>query len=116
MSLNTVTLTWNIQDMLQSAVSKAVLSVTPSAQVNYVSGGIVVARVARTVTFTGGTGSISGIVATDNTGILPSPFQYLISVINAVDTRQVLVPQFPTPLAFANGATQDLSVLLAAYL
>jgi hypothetical protein len=116
MSLQTVTLTWNLSDFLQVAVGKAMITVSPDTQVAIQSAGQIVVPQPRSRTFTGGSGSLSGIVATDNTGMSPATFNYLISVINAVDTRQVLVPQFSTPIAFANGATQDLADILAAVL
>lgn len=116
MALNTVTLTWNLEDFLLAAVGQALLTITPSAQVVIESAGQIVIPEARSVTFTGGSGSLAGIIATDNAGMSPATFEYTISVINLPDTRVVIVPAFTVPLAHANGSTQDLSALLASVL
>lgn len=114
MALNTVTLTWNITDLIQSAVGKSTLVITPTSDVSVLSLGTILTTAPRTYTFTGGTGSVAGLVATDNAGMTPATFLYRISVMNAVDTRFTLIPEFRTPIAFANGTTQDLAALLAA--
>lgn len=116
MALNTVTLTWNLTDCLQSPVGQAQITIAPAVQVTIPSANLVLVTKGHSYTFSGGSGSRAGIVATDNAGMSPASFKYLVSVTNAVDTRQVLVPQFSTPLDFANGAVQDLADLLAAVL
>lgn len=116
MSLNTVTLTWDLVDLRQNAVGKSTLTITPAVDVNCSSLDILFPELARSVTFTGGTGSLAGIVATDNAGLVPLNFEYIIKVIDAIDTRYITIPAFATTIAFANGATQDLSTLLAAVL
>jgi len=116
MSLNTVTLTWNLVDLHQNGIGKSKITVTPSVLISSISLDVVFPMLSRSVTFTGGTGSLAGIVATDNAGLSPAVFEYIITVTDAVDYRFTTIQPFATPIAFANGATQDLSVLLAATL
>lgn len=116
MALNTVTLTWNLEDFLLHAVGLALITVTPSAQVVIESAGQIVIPEPRSVTFSGGTGSLAGIIATDNAGMSPATFEYAISVINLPDTRFVIIPEFTVPITHASGSTQDLSALLASVL
>jgi hypothetical protein len=116
MSLNTVTLTWNLVDLRQNGVGKSKITVTPAVQVTFGGLDLIIPELARSVIFTGGTGSMAGIIATDNAGMSPSAFEYIITVTDAVDFRFTTIQPFATPINFANGATQDLSVLLAAVL
>lgn len=116
MTINVVTLTWNIEDLIQNPATKSTITVTPDSQVVFpVANQIVVAQ-PRSVTFTGGTGSMTGVVATDNTGMLPVTFNYRITVTDAIDTRFTFIKPFTTPIKFSNGATQDLADLLAPLL
>lgn len=108
MALNTVTLEWDLTDLIQSGLA-ATLSITPTAQLSDTTDHILIPPVARTYTFTGGRGSLAGIVANDNAHILPAGSGYLISV-TAV-SGQVIVPQFQTQIDYANGATQWLDAL-----
>lgn len=111
MALSVVTLTWDIEDLVLSAVGPSLLSVNPVSSLPFVTENITMADVSRSVTFTGGTGSLTGIIATDNTEV-PAGFRYAISVINAVDQRFTLIPAFTTAIRFADGSTQDLTDLL----
>ena len=107
MALNTVTLRWNITDLAQSGQA-GVLTITPTAQMADATDHELIAG-GRTVNFTGGTGQLAGIVANDNSAVLPAGTGYLITVVSAAG--QVIVPQFQTQLLFANGATQWLDQL-----
>jgi hypothetical protein len=107
-ALNTVTLHWDLTDLIQAGLS-ATLSITPTAQLSDTTDHVLIPPVARTYTFTGGTGQLAGIVANDNSAILPAGTGYLISVTAA--SGQVIVPQFQTQILFANGATQWLDAL-----
>lgn len=109
MALNTVTLQWDLTDLIQSGLA-ATLSITPTAQMSDTADHVLIPPVARTFTFTGGTGQLAGIVANDNANILPAGSGYLISVTAA--SGQVIVPQFQTQLLSASGAVQWLDGLV----
>lgn len=108
MALSTVTLKWSIPDLIQSGLS-GTLSIVPTAQLADVTDHELIPAVARTVTFSGGTGQLAGIVANDNANILPAGTGYLITVV--ASNGQVIVPQFQTQILTANGATQWLDQL-----
>lgn len=108
MALNTVTLHWDLADLIQAGLT-ATLSITPTAQLSDTADHILIPPVARTYTFTGGTGQATGIVANDNASILPAGTGYLISVTAA--NGKVIVPQFQTQLLSSNGADQWLDAL-----
>jgi hypothetical protein len=116
MSLSTVTLQWDLTDLIEAGLS-ATLSITPTAQMSDTTDHILIPPVARAYTFTGGAGSLAGIIANDSANILPaydppsSPGAgYLISVTSA--GGQVIVPQFQTQILHASGATQWLDELV----
>lgn len=108
MTLNTVTLQWDLSDLTQSGLS-ATLTITPTAQMSDTADHVLIPAVARSVRFPYGTGQLAGIVANDNGSIQPAGTGYLITVV--ADNGQVLVPQFQTQVNFANGATQWLDQL-----
>lgn len=108
MTLNTVTLKWDLSDLMEAGIS-ATLSITPTAQLSDTTDHILIPPVARSVTFSGGTGQLAGIVANDNSALQPAGSGYLISVTS--QQGKVLVAQFQTQLNFANGATQWLDEL-----
>jgi hypothetical protein len=116
MSLNTVTLTWDLVDLRQNPIGKSKITVTPAVQVTLAGIGVVIPGLSRSAVFTGGSGSIAGIVATDNAGMSPVKFKYIITVTDAIDVRFTTIQPFSTYIDYVNGATQDLSVLLAAVL
>ena len=109
MTLNTVTLRWDLTDLIESGLS-ATLSIMPTAQLSDITDHLLIPPVARTVNFAGGTGQLAGIVANDNAAITPSGTGYLISVVAA--NGVVIVPQLQTQILFANGATQWLDQLV----
>jgi len=108
MALNTVTLKWAVPDLVQSGLS-GTLTITPTAQMSDSTDHELIPSFARQVNFSGGTGQLTGIVANDNSAILPAGTGYLISV--TASNGQVIVPQFQTQILFASGATQWLDVL-----
>ena len=108
MTLSTVTLNWDLTDLIEAAL-EGTLSITPTAQMSDTADHILIPPVARTWKFTGGTGSLAGIVANDNASVLPQGTGYLISVTD--ENGKVIVPQFQTQLLSANGATQWLDAL-----
>jgi hypothetical protein len=116
MVLNTVTITWDLVDLLQNGIGKSKLTITPAIELSCPSLDIMIPSLARSVTFTGGSGSLAGIVATDNSALSPAVFEYIITITDAIDFRFTTIQPFATPIAYANGATQDLSTLLAAVL
>lgn len=107
MPLNTVTLKWDLTDLIETGVT-AILSITPTAQMADATDHVLIPPVTRQVGFTGGTGQLAGIVANDNSAITPTGTGYLISVVAG---GQVIVPQFQTQLNFASGAIQWLDQL-----
>lgn len=107
MALNTVTLTWNLQDFLQAG-AQAVVTIAPSVNVTDAADKVIVAANPRSLG-TGATGSMPGIIATDNAGLLPSGWSYVIKVTTA---GGAVIGPFNALISFANGATQDLSALV----
>jgi hypothetical protein len=100
MALNTVTLKWNVTDLVQGGQT-ATLIITPTAQLTDTTDHVLVAEpVARRVIFSGGTGQLAGIIANDNANITPSGAGYLVEVVS--ETGQVLVPVFQTQILYAN--------------
>lgn len=111
MALSTVTLKWDLTDLIQAGLS-ATLSITPTAQMSDTADHVLIPPVARPYTFTGGTGQLAGIVANDSPNVLPAnPYAgYLISVTSAAG--QVIVPQFQTQLLTGGGDVQWLDELV----
>src|ERR1700729_481106 len=113
MALNTVTLTWNLTDLLQDGIT-AVLTIWPTALEDDGTDNIIVTALPVQVPFTGGTGSLAGIVASDNSALVPTGQAYNITV----DVQgTVLVPgprvlQMTAAINHASGSTQDLSDLV----
>ena len=111
MSLNTVTITWNISDFRQVNVTDScTFLIAPTNVLADSADSKVIAGVTRTVTFTGGTGSITGVIANDNSNLAPSNTAYNIQVYDNV-TGNYIVGPFTAAVNFSNGATQDLSFL-----
>lgn len=109
MALNTITLKWNLTDLLQGGQT-ATLIITPTAQMADATDHVLVAQpVPRRYTFSGGQGQLAGIIANDNANILPAGTGYTIEIISG--SGQVIIPAFTTQLLFANGATQWLDQL-----
>ena len=108
MALSTVTLTWDLADLIQSGVN-ATITLTPTAVLTDTTDHIVIPQVARSRVFTGGTGSLPGIIACDNSAITPAGWAYTITVTLANGTVLLTETAF---INFANGATQDLSALI----
>lgn len=109
MALNTVTLTWNLTDLVQSGIP-AVLTITPTAVLTDVTDGLVIPKAPRQVMFTGGTGQLAGIVANDNANIAPAGTGYAITVTQG----QVVLLSETVIINFAAGATQTLASLTPA--
>lgn len=113
MALLTVTLTWNVTDLIQAGIA-ATLTITPTARLDDSTDSIIIAGLPRQVAFTGGTGSLAGIVANDNSALAPGGTGYRITI----DTQgTALVPgvnvlDMTTAISHSAGATQDLSDLL----
>jgi hypothetical protein len=107
MALNTVTLTFDLTDLIQSG-QQATLLIAPTVQLADPADHVIVTTVPRAVNFYG-IGQLAGIIANDNVNISPSGTGYTISVIAA--GGKIIVPAFTTQILFANGATQDLSTL-----
>lgn len=113
MTLQTVTLTWNLADLIQDGIT-AVLTIWPTAREADGTDSVIITTLPQQVAFTGGTGLLAGIVANDNAALAPSGQAYNITV----DTQgTVLVPgtrllQMTAAINRASGATQDLSGLV----
>lgn len=108
MALNTVTLTWDLADLLQAGI-RATLSLAPNAVLTDAANHVVIPEVQRSAQFVNGTGSLAGIIACDNGTILPSGWAYTLTV--SVLGQGQLFKQ-TVQINFANGATQDLSSLI----
>lgn len=108
MSLNTVTLTWDLTDFLQAGVH-ATLALTPNAVLTDGTNHLVIPEVQHSVQFINGTGSLAGIIACDNSTILPSGWAYNLTV-GVLGQGQIL--NETVQINFASGATQDLSDLI----
>lgn len=111
MALNTVTLTWDLADFLQAVITdQCTISVTPTFLVADTVDNLIIPAVPRSVAFSAGIGSMSGIVANDNGQLTPAGSTYTISVLNR-STGQNIVGPFTAAINRSNGATQDLSFL-----
>jgi hypothetical protein len=110
MTLNTVTLTWDLSDFISSGIAAEII-LTPTAQLSDAIDHIEIAEVSRQVFFTNGTGQLAGIIACDNSQILPNGWAYTVSVVLSA-SGQVLIAPFQALINYANGATQDLSSLV----
>ncbi len=108
MTLNTVTLTWDLTDFLQAGM-RATLSLTPNAVLTDAANHLVIPEVQRSAQFANGTGSLAGIIACDNGTILPSGWAYTLTV-SVLGQGELL--KETVQINFANGATQDLSALI----
>jgi parallel beta-helix repeat protein len=108
MTLNTVTLTWDLTDLLQGGI-RATLSLTPNAVLTDATNHVVIPEVQRSAQFSSGTGSLAGIIACDNGTILPGGWAYTLTV-SVLGQGQLL--KQTVQINFANGATQDLSTLI----
>lgn len=111
MSLNTVTLTWDLTNFLQDGELVRV-TLAPSEVLTDTADGLVIDRTSSDV-LSQGAGSMTGIIATDNTSIQPSGWTYVVTVTRPVDGR-LIVPPTNILLNYADGATQDLSAVLQA--
>lgn len=113
MALNTVTLTWNLSDFLNTAIpDSCTLYLTPTSSLADTVNGNTIIGITRSKQFSSGTGSWAGIVANDNASLSPTGSAYTIWVIDNVTGGQIIGP-FTAFINFANGATQDLSTLYA---
>ena len=111
MALNTVTLTWDFSDFLQAGISDTcILYLTPSFVLADTTDSLIIPAFPRSVTFTGGSGSLAGIVANDNVNLAPAGSAYSISVFDPASNRTIIGP-FSAQINHATGATQDLSAL-----
>lgn len=111
MPLNTVTLTWDFTTVLQAGET-AFLQVAPTNPPwTNAAGMTIVDAEPQSVSFTGGPGTLAGIIANDNAGLNPASQGYEITVRKADGT--VLYDE-TVILDFSNGAVQDLSGLTPA--
>jgi hypothetical protein len=106
-TLNTVTLTWDLTDLISSGIS-ATISLVPTAVLTDATDHVVIPEVSRSRAFTGGTGSLPGIIACDNSQVTPAGWAYAITVTLA---SGIVLLSFDAFVNFADGATQDLSAL-----
>jgi hypothetical protein len=106
MTLNTVTLTWNLTDFTLAEQSVKV-TVAPTKTVTAAPDGLIVVQHPRAAT-SEGAGSMPGIVACDNDGLSPASWGYRIIAALAEAPRTILL-DITTPINYADGATQDLS-------
>jgi hypothetical protein len=108
MPLNKVTLTWDLTDLISSGIP-ATISLIPTELLTDTTNHVVISEVARSQIFTGGTGSLGGIIACDNPTIQPSGWEYTVTITMA--NGVVIYGPYSYPINYAGGATQDLSQL-----
>jgi hypothetical protein len=104
----TVTLTWTLVNFLLSALS-AELTLTPVVLLQDETYDLMIPAVPYSVTFTGGTGHLTGIIACDNPLLLPGAWAYVVTVTSPGGA--VLLTLNPVFINYAYGAVQDLSAL-----
>lgn len=109
MALETVTLKWDVTDLIQAGI-EATLSITPTAELVDTTDHVTVGVITRSVRFGHGTGQLAGIIANDSAAIEPGNAGYLIQV--ATDAGVTVVAAFTTQILFADGAVQWLDELV----
>jgi hypothetical protein len=113
MAINTVTLTWDFTDFLHAGISDSlILYVTPSFVMADTTDNLVIPVLTRSVSFSGGTGSMSGIIANDNGSLTPAGSAYTIYVFDPAANQAIIGP-FAAQINHSAGASQDLSALYA---
>lgn len=107
MALSTVKLTWDLTDLIESGEAGSI-SLTPTELLTDTTDHIIVGQVARAVVFSGGTGSLAGIIGCDDAQISPPGWAYAITVTLA--TGQVVYSNTAF-INYSNGAVQSLDEL-----
>jgi hypothetical protein len=117
-ALNTVTLTWTIADLTLSGLPGR-LTLVPTSLLQDAPNDLIVPVTPYSVTFTSGSGHLEGIVACDNSQIVPAPgyWAYLLTVTYPVlpgstEGGQAIIGPEPVFINYASGAVQDLSSLV----
>lgn len=109
MALNTVTVTWNEQDIGEGALAGSVTFALSAVEADQADGIEVHPAPAKTYFFVTGTGTSGPLVANDNAGLAPAGSYYKITV--AISGQQPY--SFNAPINFASGASQTLAFLYA---
>lgn len=107
--LNTVTLTWDLTDLVQTGLD-CEIDITPTAVLSDSADHRTIPEVAHRVRFRDGSGQLAGIIACDNPQITPPGWGYTITVTSLADGRTLIGP-YNVRINYADGATQDLSAL-----
>jgi hypothetical protein len=109
LSLNTVTVTFNVQNLIEDG-QRVTVSLTPSATVVDTDDSITIGNLQYAVLSATGTGQIEGVVACDNENTSPSGWGYDVDCrVNGVSLEGF---PFLTYVNYGSGATQDLSSLI----
>jgi hypothetical protein len=118
MALNTVTLTWNLSDVTLGGLA-ARITLTPTTLLQDVTDQLTIPAIPYSVTFTGGTGQLTGIIACDNTAITPPPGQWAYEItvtcpVQAGSTAggELVIGPETVFINYVNGTIQDLSDLV----
>jgi hypothetical protein len=111
LSLNLVTLSWDVQDFIQEGVT-AFLTLVPNTTLTDGADNVVITNLARTVSFLNGTGSLAGIVANDNSQITPAGWAYQVTITTGSGVV-VYGPEY-IQINFADGASQNLADIVPA--
>jgi hypothetical protein len=119
LALNTVTLTWNLVNLIQDGLP-ARITLVPTSLLQDTADALTVPAVSYSVTFTAGFGHIEGIIACDNPHLSPGGWAYLLTVTCPVPlgTGQAGTAVVGPELVFLNsagGPVQDLSGLVEVY-
>jgi parallel beta-helix repeat protein len=109
MTLQTVTVTWNEQDVGAGALAGNVTFQLSAVEADQADGIEFHPQPAKTYFFIDGTGSSDPLVANDNGGLAPAGSYYKVTV--AIAGQQPYT--FTTLINFANGASQTLAFLYA---
>lgn len=107
--LNTVTVTWNEQDIGEGALAGSVTFQLSAVAADQADGIDIHPAPAKTYFFVSGTGSSGPLVANDNAGLLPAGGYYKVTV--AISGQQPYT--FSTLINYSAGASQTLAQLYA---
>lgn len=107
--LNTVTVTWNEQDIGEGALAGSVTFQLSAVAADQADGIDIHPAPAKTYFFVSGTGSSGPLVANDNAGLLPAGGYYKVTV--AISGQQPYT--FTTLINYSAGASQTLAQLYA---
>lgn len=108
MTLNTVTVTWNVEDIGLEPLGGTVSFQLSALVADSADGTVVALGAPAAYNFAGGTGTSAPLIANDNPGLVPSGTYYRVKLVTGPQNYE-----FDAQLDFASGATQTLAFLAA---